>query len=176
MKTLLALIICVFGFSAAPFAQTRILTVTVKSINATGNVGTNRWSIGPNESAEVLSAVTHVSPSGGSGSFAVEKDGLEFTVWSSRDFSNTPPGIRQVVAGPAVFKITAYEGGTGYLTLAISPTAFPPDKTMVIPAGTGARISLECSTNLLEWTEICSSTHTNSPSNKFFRITAERLP
>jgi hypothetical protein len=29
--------------------------------------------------------------------------------------------------------------------------------------------------NLTHWTEVYSATHTNSPSNRFFRIKAERL-
>ena len=30
--------------------------------------------------------------------------------------------------------------------------------------------------DLTSWTEVYSATHTNSPSNKFFRIKAERIP
>ena len=174
MKTPIALLISCLLFSATAFAQTRIVTATVKGPNVTGLIVTNQIAIGPDESAEVLSAVTE--PSSGY-DFSVQKDGLEFRLWSLSTYANGPLAqARQVVAGPAIFKLYGSGNSAGYLTLAISPTAFPPDKTVVIPAGTGARISLECSTNLLEWTEVYSTTHTNSPSNKFFRIKAERIP
>ena len=80
-----------------------------------------------------------------------------------------------VVTGPAELRLVC-QSGKGFATFKVSPESFPPDKTIIIPEGTGARIALESSTNLTHWTEVYSETHTNSPSNKFFRIKAERLP
>lgn len=86
-----------------------------------------------------------------------------------------------VVAGPATLKVVTVEDWrnlpqTAYVTVELAPESFPPDKTVIIPQGTGARIALECSTNLLAWSEIWTDTFTNVPSHKFFRITAERIP
>ena len=81
-----------------------------------------------------------------------------------------------IVAGPASFLYYTPDSSRyqGFCTIEVTPESFPPDKTLIIPEGTGARVALECSTNLLEWAEVWSATYTNAPSNKFFRIKAER--
>jgi hypothetical protein len=89
------------------------------------------------------------------------------------------PGII-VIAGPAVFQFlpssSVPQGFQGFCTIEIAPESFPPDKTLIIPQGTGANITFECSTNLLDWAPVWQGTYTNAPSNKFFRIRADRLP
>ena len=82
-----------------------------------------------------------------------------------------------VVAGPAVFQVTQNgPANVGFCTIEITPESFPPDKTLIIPQGTGANITFECSANLLDWNAVWQGTYTNAPSNKFFRIRADRLP
>ena len=82
-----------------------------------------------------------------------------------------------VVAGPALFQFTIHgDLGQGFATVEITPESFPPDKTLTIPQGTGANITFECSTNLLDWAPVWQGSYTNAPSNKFFRIRADRLP
>jgi hypothetical protein len=95
----------------------------------------------------------------------VIKDGITF------QFPSPGP-----IAGPAVFQFTLANGGPAILTIEITPESFPPDKTLIIPEGTGANITFECSTNLLDWNAVWQGTYTNAPSNKFFRIRADRLP
>ena len=63
-----------------------------------------------------------------------------------------------------------------YVTLEIVPESFPPDKAIVIPAGGGANVALECSTNLIDWVSASPGIYTNVPAAKFFRIKAERVP
>jgi hypothetical protein len=107
--------------------------------------------------------------------------GAEVFLKMSGHSVNFGSGIAQFlpVAGPAEISIRMFATDPsfwGYMTFEIVTDTFPPDKTIIIPEGTGARIALECSTNLTHWTEVYSTTHTNSPSNKFFRIKAERTP
>ncbi len=81
------------------------------------------------------------------------------------------------IAGPAVFQLRLNSLAVqGFCTIEITPESFPPDKTLIIPQGTGANITFECSTNLLDWAPVWQGTYTNAPSNKFFRIRADRLP
>jgi hypothetical protein len=87
------------------------------------------------------------------------------------------PGTEGLVfTGPAKLLLRASGGGGyGIATIKVEPESFPPDKTIIIPAGTGARITLESSTNLTHWTAIHTVSTTNSAANLFFRIKAERL-
>lgn len=81
-----------------------------------------------------------------------------------------------VVTGPAKLLLRASGGGGyGIATVKIEPESFPPDKTIIIPAGSGGRITLEYSTNLTHWAAVHTVTHTNTAANLFFRIKAERL-
>ena len=81
------------------------------------------------------------------------------------------------IAGPALFQLTNSSFNVqAFCNIEITPESFPPDKTLIIPQGTGANITFECSTNLLDWNPVWQGTYTNAPSNKFFRIRADRLP
>ncbi len=111
------------------------------------------------------------------GSFygSILKDG---TLVDWAPFSTAVPVITVVIAGPAYFRLTAIGNTASFCTIEITPDSppFPPDKTLIIPQGTGANITFERSTNLLDWNPVWQGTYTNSPSNKFFRIRADRLP
>ncbi len=103
--------------------------------------------------------------------FIVVKDGVPVQI------SSISGGPVPVIVGPAVFQRKPNgSGGIGFCTIEITPESFPPDKTLIIPEGTGANITFECSTNLLDWNSVWQGTYTNAPSNKFFRIRADRLP
>jgi hypothetical protein len=116
------------------------------------------------QSNEVATVLVSIIPE----ALRVIKDGVSFGYAS---------GIGSyTVAGPAVFQLTAPSSRYGFCTIEITPESFPPDKTLIIPQGTGANITFECSTNLLDWNPVWQGNYTNAPSNKFFRIRADRLP
>lgn len=67
--------------------------------------------------------------------------------------------------------------GLAWLTIEILPETYAVDKAVTVgPGPGGAVVSLETSTNLLDWTAISTGVYTNSPDAKFFRVSAERLP
>ncbi len=98
------------------------------------------------------------------------------------------PGIRpptHVIVGPAVIRITindqVYPIGNQppafYCTFKITPEAFPPDRTILVPPGNNqSRITLECSTNLVDWSEATNGVYGPLPEAKFFRIKLEHIP
>jgi hypothetical protein len=100
-----------------------------------------------------------------------------------RDAKTIPcePNKPVVVAGPATIRLTAYytlgtPKGLGFCTFRISPEAFPPDRTILLPPGTNqARIALECSTNLVHWSAATNGVYGPLPEAKFFRIKLEPL-
>jgi|ERR1051325_563549 hypothetical protein len=107
----------------------------------------------------------------------IVKEGLTFDIPGQGINGLTPvPQIK--IAGPATLRLISGDAlyPTSLCTFDIAPESFPPDKTLIIPAGTGANVSFECSTNLLEWTSVWQGSYTNVPSNKFFRIRADRTP
>ena len=91
------------------------------------------------------------------------------------NFSSNP----LVMTGPGTITLgSSYAGGSfaqAYVVLEITPDTFSPDKTIVIPKGSGAGISLESSTNLVDWIAAPPGVYTNAPANMFFRIRADRL-
>jgi len=146
-------------------AQSRFVTLTIGHDNPT-----NYLAIGTNEAARIVSFLGTFSTS----RVMVAKDGFTADVG---DPINVPKGL--TIAGPA--KMTLYSlavpAGDGLLTLEIIPESFPPDKTILIPAGTGgANIALESSTDLIHWTNAAPGPYTNLNTHLFFRIRADRIP
>jgi hypothetical protein len=83
-----------------------------------------------------------------------------------------------VVAGPASIRLVVQGNQTraGLCTIRITPESYPPDKSILVAPGSGgAAITLECSTNLVNWTATTNGVYTNLPAAKFFRIKEERI-
>ncbi|MCI0744046.1 MAG: hypothetical protein L0Y58_01455 [Verrucomicrobia subdivision 3 bacterium] len=83
------------------------------------------------------------------------------------------------IRGPATISLRQIPGtdGKAFSTFAISPEAFPADKAITIPAGTGgAQVTLESSTDLVNWASATNGVYTNLTTARFFRIRADRLP
>lgn len=148
----------------------RDVTLTV------GGAGLTEVSVGTNETAQIVSWF----PVGDFTSTRLDiiKDGLTVSFYSGS-------GIRSVgsttarIAGPATIRFLASGSSSqlGFCTVQIDPASFPPDKTLVVPAGTaGANIILESSTDLVQWRTAAPGAYTNLQSNMFFRIRADRLP
>jgi hypothetical protein len=128
--------------------------------NADENV-TNEYDVAEWETVEVVQGF-------GRASLRVIKDGHIFS-----------PPMGGVYAGPAtlLFILTpasATQNPLSLITIRFEPETFPPDKTIVIPEGTSARVVLGTSTNLTNWDEIWADNLTNAPTHKFYRVTAEQ--
>jgi hypothetical protein len=148
-----AILLCACSVSA------RVVTLTVKPPTKTSDQVT----VGSNEVARVLfSNVTSLS------ALRVQKDGFGFFVSAQSGVYTAGTGL--VVAGPADITLSQ----DGICSIEITPESFPPDKTLIIPEGTSAVVSLECSTNLVSWTNIWTGSFSNAPTHKFFRLKAER--
>jgi hypothetical protein len=145
-------------------ANARIITL-VSGTNASLTIATN-------ETFSILSAYGDKSSIS---EFVIAKGGYGFS-FSANGFSETlqgRPGLSRVImAGPAVVRI-ATEGT--FVTVEVLPDSFPPDKTLVLPQGTKARIVMESSTNLVHWAEVSPGAFTNNPVNLFFRLRADPI-
>lgn len=111
----------------------------------------------------------------------VLRDGLSFEVPYQPLNQRTFPQ-EFVVSGPCTVQVNypySPPGGTSYPTLyvfKIHRQSTPPDKTVVIPPGQGGLVTLQCSSNLVDWVTTTNALHTNVPSMKFFRVNVERVP
>jgi hypothetical protein len=165
MKTLIILLLV----ALTGFAHAGVVTLTAQSSNETNGVA--ELTVGPYELAEVISFPSYIN----AGSrLEIEKDGKKAThrVGDNSSLSCFDPVI---VAGPASIRLVATpSGGTGMCTVRLSPEAFPPDRTILVPPGTNqARITLECSTNLVQWFSATNGVYGPLPEAKFFRIKLE---
>lgn len=65
-------------------------------------------------------------------------------------------------------------GQSALCTVRVSPEAFPPDRAVLVAPGTNqTRVTLECSTNLLNWFTATNGIYGPLPEAKFFRIKTE---
>jgi hypothetical protein len=134
-------------------------------------------SIGTYETAELVSYPTTMNSFGAS--LMILKDGKTITYrygsWPAAQSSIDT----LVVAGPATIRFAVSAGPNsrpGLCTFRVSPEAYPPDRSIIVPPGTNqVQLTLECSTNLVRWVSATNGVYGPSPEAKFFRIKMERL-
>ena len=156
---------------AEVFGQSRYKTLVLNT-RATAEppgVATKEFEVLPFEAAELVGQ----SAMAGSEGLAVVKDGAES--YAPRAGGSAAYEYRPfVVAGPARIRFTApVHGVPVFVTFKIIPEAFPPDRTIIAMPGTNQTdISLECSTNLVQWLPATNGVYGPLPEAKFFRIKA----
>jgi len=160
-------------------ASCRVVTLTLGGAKTNDSI-----TLGTNEVVTVITGE-------GRGVVTWEKDGLSFgnidsSYYFAQEFNpatayagTTHQPYKLVIGGPAKLNFQRGPGsGTdpSYLTIQLDSDQFPPDKTVIVPEGTGANIILESSTNLINWSPASPGLYTNRIGNLFFRIRADRLP
>lgn len=152
-------------------AQERYITLLAKEAYLT-----NSFSIETNETAS-LEFMRHSHTYWTTAVTKPYRDGSFAQNYTSGD--SFGPGY--LIAGPATISLwnRSDSWGNSYLSLEtwkITPSAFPTDKTLIIPAGThGATVTLETSTNLLNWTTATNGFYSGTNTSQFFRINAQRV-
>lgn len=173
MKTIFRLFATSCALLLAVTAEARVITLNAYGTNNAG-VGFAEVFIESYEVGEVISFPVAMNVNS---SIEVIKDGRKSVL---QTLSVPNQGFDPVVvAGPAVIRLVV-AGNTannaGLCTVRITPEAYPPDKSILVAPGSGgAVITLECSTNLLNWTSTTNGVYTNLPAAKFFRIREERI-
>jgi len=140
---------------------------------------TNEIQIGEYESFRLVSGF-RANPNF-SDDFFVIKEGKKVS-WGLADYGTSFQFPPLELTGPAVVTLrtlsngpTTYSGAV-WITLEIQPQVFDANKAITLAPGAGAVVSLEGSTNLVNWSTTTNGIYTNLPSAMFFRIKAERLP
>ena len=167
MKTILILLSLTF----TGFVRAGLVTLTAQSHNGTNDIAA--LTIGPYEVAELVSfprAFNHYNDST-SGYLQVFKDGRTFIQYPYAWTGSTGPQDPLIVVGPATIQLIGANNGSAFCTIRVTPESFPPDRTILVPPGTNqARVTLECSTNLVHWSVATNGVYGPLPEAKFFRI------
>jgi hypothetical protein len=175
MKTTSLLVSSFLLCSVGAFGQTRMVTLITDSGEDTRR--TNQVFIHSFESAKLVSYP-----------YAFRCDTVLEIIKDSKAFQplqapcNGPGGTiglyeQVVVAGPATLRLTQYNNAKGMCTFEITPSAFPPDRTLTVgPSTNQTAVVLECSTNLVQWIPATNGVYGSPTEAKFFRIHAEKVP
>lgn len=150
--------------------------------------GTNTITIADYESAELIcvlntnAAVSEISPS--ATAVKATKNGYSFMLHSSASrfaYSGsggmTASGNGDVLRGPATFQLAGinFLSAQGF-TIKITPVSFPPNQTLIVPPGTNqVQISMESSTNLLNWAAATNGVYGSPETVRFFRLKMTNL-
>lgn len=175
MKILPGIALSYFLLTAAHAGDARYETVT----------GTNSITIADYETAELISVLTtNDSPAAPGLPYYVriEKDGFAFSAKSSAAYlnqgigaGNVSSGVGDIIRGPAKFSLRDNGGAQGF-TLRITPVSFPPNLTLIVPPGTNqVQISMESSTNLVNWATATNGVYGSPDEARFFRLKMTNL-
>jgi len=132
---------------------------------------TNSYTITGVETAEIISFKANDD---GSAGLYIQKDGTIFNRFASAESSLGGKGT--VIQGPATFTLIACCTKPTYLTLKIMPESYDPNKTLIIPPGTNqVQITLQVSSNLINWETATNNIYGSPNTAQFFRIKEDNL-
>jgi hypothetical protein len=166
MKTLtLALLCFLLPLAVASAGNEKFVTITAPGGSQSV---TNRFTVLEGQSAEVIQVI-------GSQAFCYySKDGFDFT--AVYQAVSSPSGVGTIIAGPATFTLASQAGLNAALTLKIRPESYDPNKTVIVPPGTNqVAITMESSTNLVNWGTATNGIYGSPDVARFFRIRMDKL-
>ena len=186
----LVLPVALLTIGAVP-AHARFVTIMATTTNQTNQITV--------ESYETVKVVTFYDYAGWAGSHVTIRKGdaiiqaspgyygTTFSMGSSYNPVTQQPSslgpLPFVLTGPATISLETWsccdrsQSGPAVLTMEITPEAYPPDKAITLAPGTGgAQVTLQSSTNLLNWDTATNGTYSSPPAATFFRIKADRIP
>jgi hypothetical protein len=159
--TLLSILVLVAGCCLASGQTKQYVTLTVPP------TATNIYTVAQGQAAEIVFVW------GGELSFTIQKNGLNF----GPGFVTSSAGI--IVQGPATMTFVSTSppsNGPGLVTLKIIPESYDPNKTIIVPPGTNqVQITLQVSTNLINWETATNGIYGSPNTAQFFRIREDTL-
>lgn len=165
MRTLILLLLTTLGLSGQS-PRYEVMQISRKPHPVDPNLGayiqTNSFVLRAYEIAELVSSAN--------ASFQVTTPEGRFNGTPTQNAGHYGP---LVLLGPATIAMTSYEG---YALFKITPSYYPFEKaSLVMPGPGGAEVTMECSTDLVNWVTATNGTYTNMPAAKFFRINLRKI-
>ena len=163
-----SILILAVGCCLASAQSERYVTITAKPIPPSEKA-TNICAITEGEAAEIIS----VQPTSTS-YVTIGKEGIVAPYYTAADVSAGGKGT--IIKGPATFTLLAQSSTAAFLTLKIMPEAYPPDKSVIVaPTTNQVQITLESSTNLVNWASATNGVYGSPDEARFFRIHLQKL-
>lgn len=166
MKLILSLCVLAFCITSTFAGGNNYVTITVPGVQGTNAT----YQISQGQAAEIVGIGQ--PPNSGSGpvyeNIAVQINGQTFNVASGA-----------FVAGPATFTLQPIvQNNSGvnvffpnFMTLNIVPSTFDVQKTLILPPGPGQfYVSLQTSTDLINWSTATNGIYGSPNTAQFFRI------
>ena len=148
--------------------------------------GTNSITIADYESGELISVLTTNASLGYQAwpyYVQVKRDDYLLPLRASASFvymgsptsASVSSGVGDIIRGPATFSILDKTAAQGF-TIRITPVSFPPNQTLIVPPGTNqVQISMETSSNLVNWQTASNGVYGSPESVRFFRMKMTNL-
>jgi hypothetical protein len=115
--------------------------------------------IQPGETAELVSSVSTI------------KSGEVQTTFQSKNGRGGQWGFGIPVIGPATITASTVRGNSVFITVKITPDSFDVNKTVILLPGTNqVYITLESSTNFVNWADATNGVYGSPDTARFFRI------
>ena len=115
--------------------------------------------IQPGETAELASSVS------------TTRNGKGQTTFSKSGSGGGPWGCGIPVTGPAIITASSDSGNTLVITVKITPDSPDVNQAFILPPGTNqVHITLESSTNLVNWAAATNGVYSSPDTVRFFRI------
>jgi hypothetical protein len=172
--TITILTLAVSSFMAfAQFEQYVTITLTADS------GGLSTYTINQNQAAELMSCkalqggcILVVSTAG-----CTVTNNIPLQNQNQFTAADTASGGRgTIIQGPAAFSLLSYSSTRSFLTLKIIPESYDPNKTFIIPPGTNqVQVTLQVSTNLINWDTATNGVYGSPATAQFFRIREDNL-
>jgi hypothetical protein len=172
MKTLLFLASLICPLSGPAQSTCRYVTLT-----ATNGIATNTIQIQQGETGELITSYPLFSAN--FQTVSIIKDGMSFQAspasflqQSSSGYSAAASGIGATVSGPAQFAFNGIAvGQAAMMTVKITPMTYDVNKTLILPPSTNqVYVTLQCSSNLVNWTDCTNGVYGSPIVAQFFRI------
>jgi hypothetical protein len=162
MKSLLIFAGIVLGTLVCVADGNYVILTTEANTNAT-------FQLQQGQTAEIVGSGNVYSPS-------TQSPTLRFQISSNTYYWNGG-----VIVGPASISVapsyTGYFYVASYATLKISPSTYDVQKTVIVPPGTNqVNVSLQTSTNLVDWADATNGVYGSPNMAAFFRIKMATAP
>lgn len=169
MRTFLLFLLTTVGL-AAQVPRYEVMQIAVRDVPDPSGFGMMHLTQTNSLVVKQFEIVELVSVSSISGSLTVTTPTGRFNAFPGATTAYLPPLI---VVGPANIVMEAV---SGYALFKITPSYYPFEKaSLVMPGPGGAVVTMECSTDLVNWVTATNGTYTNMPAAKFFRINLNKI-
>ena len=178
MKTILLILTCLI-VSFRAFCQDQYFTVQTPDHVGYFPVATSFLTLNAGQAVAIVSLLTPNNTTGQSPILIVATSAAtnNYSWLGQVSTSPPPPSFANplVIAGPASLTLVGGTVSSGYFcTYKFLSTTFDPNKTLILPPGTNmVNVTMQSSTNLLNWVTATNGLYGSTNTAMFFRVSLQ---